>query len=412
MSNLRDAPPLRRACDRLRIVVQGYLVRGPLAGLAWHHMQYVVGLARLGHDVVFVEDSDDYPSCYDPARDAIGADPSYGLHFADRLFRRVGVPERWAYFDAHTGGWLGPAGPRVAEFCRTADLLIDVSGVTPLRAWMQGIPVRALIDTDPVFTQLRHLQDAAAARRARGFTAFFSFGENIGAAGCGIPDDGLPWKVTRQPMVLDLWPVALPRGDGAFTTIMLWDSYQSRSHEGQRFGMKSESFGPYLDLPEKTREVLEVAVGKPTAPRDLLRARGWRVRDPLEVSRDAWTYQGYIQSSKGEFTVAKHGYVASRSGWFSERSACYLASGRPVVTQDTGCSDVLPTGAGLLAFATPGEALAALDEVAARYVFHCSAARAVAEACFDAAGVLTRLIDDAHSAFPSRMGQSAVQEQR
>jgi hypothetical protein len=397
MSNLLDALALRRPCNRLRVVVLGYIVRGPLAGLAWHHLQYILGLAKLGHDVMFVEDSDDYESCYDPTRNEMSADPAYGLRFVEQVFRRVGLGERWSYFDAHTRCWLGPAAPRMPEFCRSADLLIDVSGVNPVRDWWEHVPVRALIDTDPVFTQLRHIQEPGAAQRAQQFTAFFSFGETIGSRRGAIPSDGLPWRITRQPMVLEAWPVLPPAAEGAFTTVMLWDSYKCREHAGRLYGMKSESFGPYMDLPRRTREALEMAVGKPAAPRDLLREHGWRVRDPLELTRDAWTYQRYLQSSKGEFTVAKHGYVVSRSGWFSERSAGYLASGRPVIAQETGFSDCLPTGAGLLAFSTPDEALAAIEEVAGRYALHCRAARAVAEECFDSGVVLNRLIDEAFS---------------
>jgi hypothetical protein len=390
------------------VIVLGYIVRGPLGGLAWHHLQYVLGLARCGHDVYFVEDSDDFPSCYDPTRGVVDADPTYGLEFAKRAFRRVRLADRWAYYDAHTACWLGPASNRIAYLCAHADLILNVSGVNPIRPWFGDIPARALIDTDPVFTQIRHLTDPKARERAAQHTAFLSFGENFGQHRSTIPDDGFPWQPTRQPVVLDAWPVTSGPADGRFTTIMQWDSYPPREHNGRRYGMKSDSFEPFLDLPRRSPHGFELALGSASAPRAQLRHHGWRILDPLRPTKDPWTYQRYIQRSKAEFTVAKHGYVVAHSGWFSERSAAYLASGRPVVTQETGFSDWLNPGAGILSFVTPEEALGAIDAVSARYDEHCRAARVVAEEFFDAQKVLPRLLEAAtHPAsLPQSMKQS------
>jgi hypothetical protein len=174
---------------------------------------------------------------------------------------------------------------------------------------------------------------------------------------------------------------------------MVWDSYPSIDYGGVRYGMKSASFGPYLKLPEAAGPVLELAVG--SAPHDLLTSSGWSVRDSAEETRDPWSYQRYIQQSKAEFSVAKHGYVATRSGWFSDRSLAYLASGRPVLVQETGFSDWLETGCGIVPFRTPDEALAGIEDINGRYAFHCRAARAIAEEYFDAAKVLACLIERA-----------------
>ena len=386
--------------SRLRVVVLGYIVRGPLGGLAWHHLQYMMGLARLGHDVYFVEDSDGYPSCYDPVRNVMDVTPTYGVRFARRVFGRVGLGDRWAYFDAHTSCWLGPGADRVLGVCASADLLLNLSGANPVRPWLEQVPVRALVDTDPAFTQIRNLTDPVRRQRTLQHTVFFSFGVGLGSGRSAIPSDGFPWRATRQPIVLDAWPVLPGPVRGKFTTVMQWDSYPAREHEGCRYGMKSDSFEPYLDLPQRTGQRFELAVGSRTAPRALLRHNGWAVRDPREPTRDPWTYQRYLQRSKAEFTVAKHGYVVSRSGWFSERSAAYLASGRPVVTQETGFSDWLPTGSGVLAFNTPEQAVACIEAVNSRYRFHCRSARAVAEEYFDARKVLPRLIEDALTPAP------------
>jgi hypothetical protein len=193
--------------------------------------------------------------------------------------------------------------------------------------------------------------------------------------------------------VADAWPVTPGPADGRFTTVMQWDSYPPREHGGRRYGMKSDSFAPYLDLPARTGRAFEIALGSESAPRDRLRAHGWMLRDPLEVTRDPWTYQRYLRESRAEFSVAKHGYVAARSGWFSERTAAYLASGRPALVQDTGFSAWLPAGAGLLPFSSPDEAAAGAEEIDRRYAFHCRAAREVAEQCFGADAVLGDLLE-------------------
>jgi hypothetical protein len=395
-------PTRLAAADRLRIVVLGYIVRGPIGGLAWHHLQYVMGLAALGHDVYFLEDSDDYASCYDPSRDAVDVDPRYGLEFATECFNRVGLGDRWAYHNAHEGLWHGPCASRMFAACVHADMVLNLSGVNPLRPWCLEAPVRVLVDTDPAFTQIRHLQDPAARQLAEQHTAFFSFGENIGRSTCTVPDDGFPWRPTRQPIVLDAWPVTPGPRHGRFTTVMQWDSYKARMYGGRRYGMKSDSFGPFWDLPRQAGPVFELALGSASAPREKLRRLGWNLRNPLEVARDPWAYQEYLRKSRAEFGVAKQGYVATRSGWFSERSAAYLASGRPVVVEETGFSDWLPDGRGVLGFRNTEEALAAIESIGSSYARHCGAARAIAEDYFDARKILPRLLEQAlnQSALP------------
>jgi hypothetical protein len=260
---------------------------------------------------------------------------------------------------------------------------------------MMGIPVRVFIDKDPVFTQIRHIDEPEAKNRALRHTAHFTFAENVRNRQNLLPDDGMPWEETRHPIFLDAWPATAGRPRGKFTTVMQWDSYPSREYNGRRYGMKSDSFTSYIDLPKEVGTIFNLAVGSPSAPRDLLRSRGWILSDPLKVSRTPWTYRNFIRRSKAEFTVAKHGYAASRCGWFSERSAAYLASGLPVVVQETGFSDWMETGAGVIPFTTFEEAFSGIEEVNSRYEFHCRAAREIAEEYFDARKVLTRLIERA-----------------
>jgi hypothetical protein len=359
-------------------------------------MQYLLGLAQLGHDVYYVEDSDDYPSCYNPLTCCTDTDPAYGLTFAHDAFARIGFADRWAYHDSHTSTWLGPCADRILALCQEADLLLNIAALNPVRPWMLNIPARVLIDGEAVFTQIRHLENARDCHRAHLHTAFFTFAENFGKQNCTVPDDGLPWQATRQPIALDAWPVAPAQPHGQFTSILNWDSIPAKEYNGIKYGMKSAAFQSYFDLPEKTGPIFQLAIGSPTAPRELLSSKGWGVLDSSELTRitkSPWTYQRFIQDSKAEFCINRHGFVISWSGWFSERSAVYLASGKPVLSQETGFSDVLPTGAGLLPFSSTEEALAGVELIKANYGFHCSAAREVAEAYFDARKVLSRLVE-------------------
>lgn len=404
MDSCVPASPAKGALSQLRVLVLGYVVRGPLGGLAWHHLQYVMGLAELGHDVYFLEDSDDYPSCYNPATNRTTSDPAYGLEFARRAFAAVGLADRWCYYDGHEDRWHGPAAPRIHEVCASAELLLNLSGVNPLRAWMLQVPRRVLVDTDPAFTQIRHLTVSKLRLLASSHHAFFSFGENIGSPGCSIPDDGFPWQPTRQPVVTGVWPVTPAPADGKFTSVMQWDSYAPAVYQGIRYGMKSASFAPYAKLPERVGRIFELAAGGSERPDSELEQNGWTVLDPRVPTADIWTYQRYIQSSRGEFGIAKHGYVASRSGWFSERSTAYMASGRPVIVQETGFSDWLPTGQGVLPFRDPEETVAAIEEIQCRYDPHCRAARELVEEYFSAPRVLTSLIERAWSETPCGVG--------
>jgi hypothetical protein len=329
-------------------------------------------------------------------------DPAFGLTFARDIFNRIGMPERWAYYDAHTETWHGPCAPDVDELCRTADACLNVSGVNPLREWMLQVPVRVLIDTDPAFTQVRNLIDATARRSALRHNAFFSFAENIGSRECSIPSDELAWQPTRQPIVMEAWPLTEGPARGNFSTMMQWESYPALRYEGRTFGMKSLSFEEYVDLPASVDAPLELAIGSATAPRDRLREAGWIVRDPYELSRDPWIYQRFIQDSKAEFSVAKHGYASTASGWFSDRSAEYLASGRPVVTQETGFSRWLEADGGLLAFRSREEARDAIERVCRDYKRHCRRAREVARAYFESRDVLSTLLERACSKVMAR----------
>lgn len=379
--------------SKLRIVILGYIVRGPIGGMAWHHLQYVLGFAKLGHDVLFLEDSDDYPSCYDPQRHTVDRSPSYGLSFAADAFSRLGLADDWAYYDAHKSQWHGPAADVTLPFCRSADVLFNISGVTPLRSWTEAISCRAYVDTDPAFTQVRNLTDVAFKDRTSQHTCHFSFGERIGADSSQVPDDGWSWRPTRQPIVLDQWTFQPPKPQGRYTTVMQWDSYPAVEYGGRRFGMKSETMRSIMALPKHLEERLQLALGGHSAPRGEIGSHGWELADPLAVTRTPWSYRDYIKASKAEISITKHGYVVSQCGWFSERSACYLATGRPVVCHDTGFSRVLPVGHGILIYDDMTSARHAIQTIESDYQRHCDAARQLAVEHFDSNKVLRSMLD-------------------
>ncbi|MEO0250363.1 MAG: hypothetical protein ABIN58_12735, partial [candidate division WOR-3 bacterium] len=330
----------------MKILLLGYVVRGPWGGMVWHHLQYLLGVTQLGHEVYFLEDSDDYPSCYTPFSWEATVDFSYGASFLDAILSRFELQQNWAYYDAHSRAWYGPLSNDIHRHLQSASILLNLSGVNPLRSWFCEVPVRVLVDTDPVFTQVRHLKNQEALQNALKHNKFFTFGENFGKPGCLIPNDGLPWEPTRQPVVLDLWPVTPGNPQGKFTTVMQWRAYPPVEYRGVRFGMKSQSFVQYLDLPRRVSADIELAAKGLGKDEKLLRDHGWSIVDGGSLTVDPWRYQEYIRQSSAEFSVAKDGYVRSWSGWFSERSTAYMASGRPVLVQNTGFTDWLPSGLG------------------------------------------------------------------
>lgn len=370
----------------------GYIIRGPLGGLVWHHFQYVYGLHLMGHDVLFLEESEDYPSCYHPRSCEMTTDPAFGLSFTHKLFSHFGMGDHWVYCDWHTRRFYGKSESAVRTFLNQADLLLNISGVNPLTDKVSHIPRKFLIDTDPVFTQIRHLTNPTAQKNAAGHDGFLTFGEHFGKKGCTIPADGFPWYATRQPIIAELWKNGSDVPGGRWTTVMQWESYKNALWDNQSYGMKSRSFLAFADLPQRVKEKMEIALGSVNAPQEELRTKGWHVKDSQRITRTPFSYRQYIRHSKGEWSVAKHGYVATCSGWFSERSAVYLASGKPVILQDTGFSSLLDTGEGLFAFREPEEMNGIFEAVNQDYKRHCTKAVEISREYFDFRKILNRII--------------------
>jgi hypothetical protein len=380
--------------SKLRIIVTGLIAQYPLGGVTWDYFQYVLGLRQLGHDVYYVEDTGQWP--YNPREGGLGKECDFNVQYLANIMSRYGLSEQWAYRFPWQSQWFGLPDSKRQEVIRSADLLINVSGTLERPEEYRAASRLAYIDSDPVFTQVKLARGQLDFRKWIDIhDVQFSFGECLPAE---APETGHKWRPTRQPIVMSEWRPEKPFRE-VFTTVMNWTSYKPVVYGTQSYGQKDLEFMRFQELPSLIAPTaLEIAVnaGKTRrTPRQLLAHKGWRVVDPAEVCPDLDTYRDYIESSKGEWSVAKNGYVVGRCGWFSCRSACYLAAGRPVAVQDTGFGDVLPVGEGLLSFRTVEQAVASIKDIEGNYARHAKAARELAAEYFDATKVLARLIDDA-----------------
>jgi hypothetical protein len=368
----------------------------PFGGQSWMFLNWLRGFQRLGHDVWYVEDHLWWP--YDPDQDALTDDCSYAVRHVANCTSRIGLGNRWAFrLASRTGGCWGLTAAALDALYRECDAVLNVSGSTDLREEHLAAPRRIYVQTDPVTSELKLANGDEHTRWAFGVhDAIVTYGENYGQPDCGVPLNGIRYHPTRQPVDLDLWPKVVTPQARCFTTIgnyrqdekdVVYDGtlYRwSKHHEWERI----------VDLPRRTAQPFELALKIDAADRERLTRHGWRVISPFPFSLDVFDgYPGYIRSSRGELTVAKDQNVRLRSGWFSERDACYLASGKPVVAQDTGFGRVLPVGEGLFAFRTAAEAVEAVEAVNADYMRHAKAARAIAEEFFEARGVARRLLE-------------------
>jgi hypothetical protein len=370
----------------LRILCSGYLIRYPLGGFSWHHLQYLLGLRALGHQVTYVEDFGWANSCYDPSTNQPTSNPQYGLRYFTQMIESVGFHGNWCFL-AEDGDAHGMLRSELADVCAECDVYFNLSNIN----WISEFELcrrRVLVDTDPAFTQIGFGMGGPFSR----YQNLFTYGENVHKRS-SMPTGGQSWLATRQPVVLPHWKVEPGDPAAPFTTIMNWSSYPDREHEGRVYGQKNREFPPYYDLPQQTKVPMEIAIGTLPHVSERLTQGGWTVSDPRQATRTPHVFQLYIARSRAEFSVAKHAYVSTRCGWFSDRSACYLASGRPVVLQDTGFSDFLPCGKGLLSFGNPQEAKNAIASVCENYQEHCRTARKMAEEHFDSNKVLGSLLE-------------------
>ncbi len=382
----------------LRIVVLGMFGRLSFGGQTWVYLNWLRGLHRLGHEVWYVEDDSVWP--YDPEKETVTDDCQYAVRHVANSMAYIGLPDRWAYRLAdRKGACWGLSERQLDDLYKNCDVLLNIVGATDLRPEQMAAPLRVYIETDPVTAELRLAQGDEHTRQAfANHHHIVTYGENYGAPDCGVPLNGINYKKTRQPIDLDLWPMSFDPDARYFTTI---GNYRQNGSDvewnGQTYHWsKHHEWLKFMDLPRRTTQEFELAM-MPDDPADrrLLEDHGWKLVPPLQMSLDLFgAYPAFFRKSRGEFTVAKDQNVRLRSGWFSERDVCYLASGKPVITQDTGFGVALPTGEALFPFTTMDQILAALDKINADYPRACRAARALAEDHLECSKVAAKLLRD------------------
>jgi hypothetical protein len=404
----------------VKVVVAGLVARFPMGGVAWDYLQYAAGFAALGCDVFYLEDTGEY--CYNPAEQTFTADATWNADYLGRTAERFGLAGRWCLRN-WDGTCLGASRERLLQVLSEADAFVNISGTCWLRDEYRGLRMRKVfIDTDPGYNQVWIAQAekdaselarkrervggspgpegpvaklAGAVERIRAHDVHFTFAENAAGADAALPPTpGISWRPTRQPIALDLLkPAPIAEARPFFTTVMSWKPHEYELEwEDRRFGGKARAMERYMGVPGRFGRRFEVAVaGK--APIGRLEAAGFRIADPSVVSADVDAYVAYLAGSRGEWSVAKEVYTAMRTGWFSCRSACYLALGRPVIVEDTGFRPYYPCGRAIFPFSSEDEVGAALEAVDRDPQAASRAAREVADACFDARTVLRPMLE-------------------
>jgi hypothetical protein len=359
-------------------------------GATWAVLQYVLGLRSLGHDVFFVE-----PIASKSVRpDGGSLAASTNARYFQEVLKRFELEDRAALLRQDTRETVGIEYEELVRTAATTDLLINVSGMLSDPQLFEAVDSRVYLDLDPAFNQLWHAVEGIDVG-LDGHTHYVTVGGTIGTRTCQIPTCGKSWIGTLQPIVLAEWPMTTGNPDAAWTTVGNWRGYGSIEHAGVLFGQKAHSLRRFMTVPRRTadRFVLALAIhAGEVSDLAALADNGWCLVDPAAVAATPAHYQTFIHGSKGEFGIAKSGYVAARCGWFSDRSVCYLASGRPVLAQDTGFAGLLPVGEGLIAFSTEDEVIAGIEMINGDYQRHAKAARDLAVEHFDADRVLCRLL--------------------
>jgi hypothetical protein len=381
---------------RGKIIVFGIAFWYPLGGVVYQFLHYLVGLRRLGYDVYYVEDSGRY--VYDPVSNDFSPDAWRNIEAVAPVLEAHGLAGKWVFRGNYPGGkCYGMSEGELRELYREADGFLNVTGGQELREEHMKVPRRIYVETDPVVSQIKIAEgDRATIEQFSAHDMIFTYGENIGARDCLLPVGPFEWKTTRQPVVMEFWDGAEAGGE-AYTTITTWENKgRDIVYKGETYRWsKHLEFLKILDLPKKAPAPIELAVGVEEKTKRMLVEHGWRIVPSMEISRDFERYRKYIIGSRGEFTVAKDQNVRLRSGWFSDRTACYLAAGRPCVEQTTGFENVLPTGEGLFAFRTMGDIVAAMEIIESDYGKACRAAKEIGWEYFAAEKVLGSLMERA-----------------
>ena len=376
----------------MRVVFATYMTRYPLGGMLSWAMQHIIGLKQLGCELTIVERANYPDACFDPAAGRVSDDPAAGLKIVRRLLKAHGLEDDYVFRDINDR-YFGLSSKETHERINSADILIDSGNHGAWLDLAHAIPRRVLIDGEPGYTQIRMKQEPSRKRLADQYTHHFSNGLLLHTDKHLAPDTGHTWLPFPNPVCTNQFDdmPAPPKG-AAWTTIMNWKAHQLLDFEGKTYGQKDMSFEIYETLPALTTQPIEIAVSG-DAPRTHLERLGWQISEAKTVTQTIGDYDSYIQRSLGEFSVAKHVFVEARTGWFSDRSAAYLAAGRPVILQDTGFSEVLPTGEGLFGVSNVEQAATAIDAVCTDYARHSTAAKEIARNYLEASKCLKQVVE-------------------
>lgn len=376
-----------------RIIVGSWMVRYPLGGnLSWT-LQYLVALKNLGHDVYMVEKYAYDDSCYDLRRQVMSNDCSYGIMVVSELLSRFGLKDRWCFVQKGDI-YHGLSRRKVAALFQTADLYIDI-GAHNCWAEESLATVRVFIDVDPAFTQIKWYNGLLENIPLPVYDYYYTIGMNVGTKGNAIPTNNIQWRYIYNPVNTQLFGRSIAAKNASYSTIMNWQSYECISYEGVSYGQKDLEFEKFISLPQLVDTTLEIAVhGLNSTKAKIIQNHGWAVNAAQKVTASYDSFCQYLACSKGEFSVCKNVYVATSSGWFSDKSAAYMASGKPVVVQDTGFNKHLPVGEGLFAVRNPTEAQGAILEIERNYSFHAQKAWEIAHEYFEASKVLKRFLGE------------------
>lgn len=376
-----------------RILVFGILFWYPLAGVTYQFLHYLIGLRKLGYDPYYIEDSGRW--VYDPRLNDLSPDAEGNIQAVLPTLQEHGFGDRWAFRGHYPGGkCYGMTESEILQLYKDADAFLNVTGAQELREEHLAIRRRIYVESDPFPMQVKvAMGNQGTIQTLAAHDTLFSFGENLGSSDCDLPVERFQWLPTRQPVAMELWKNGSAKAE-SYNTITTWHNKgKNVEWRGETwYWTKDREFEKFLQLPRQRAVQFELAATVDDKVKTLLQEHGWRQRSSLDISRDVEGYRNYIQHARGEFTVARDQYVRPKTGWFSDRSACYLAAGRPVITQETGFSKFLPSGKGLFGFKTMDDILNAVDAIETDYEGNCRAAREVAAEYFAAEKVVGSLM--------------------
>jgi hypothetical protein len=360
--------------------------------LSWV-LQYLLGLKKLGHDVYFVEKYGYDSSCYNPVTNTMSDDCSYGLSVVSGLLSRFGFADKWCYVEKGDV-YHGVSKKAIEEVFASADIFIDMGTHGSWQNEAEKAALRVWIDGEPGYTQIKLYHNLREGNPVNEYDRYFTNGLNVGVNGNMIPTSGISWGHLLHPVDTDLFTLCPAIKNASYSTVMNWVSHATLEYNGKAYGQKNVEFEKFISLPRHVHAGMEAAVSGNNVPREILQANGWKIEDGRKVTETFDSFKDYICSSRGEFSVCKNVFIDTKSGWFSDKSAAYLSSGRPVILQDTGFSTHIPCGTGLFAVRTQDDAVTAIRAIESNYEKHSRAAREIADEYFNAVKVMQKFLDD------------------